>query len=283
MLKKPRGRGLREGMAPCSETIRLRRDAYEKLGEVRTRCCPSGGSFLAKSKSWWRRATRAMGLVVCVFLVSSFISVLILRFIPVPFSSLMVQRRIESWFSPKPYTSRHNWVPLEDIAPCMGVAVIAAEDQNFPDHFGFDWKAIEKAMAHNERSRKVRGASTVSQQTAKNLFLWSSRSWARKGLEAWFTLLLEAGWSKRRILEVYLNIVEFGDGIFGVEAASQHFFHKPAKRLRPSEAALLAAVLPNPHRFRVEAPSPMIQSHQAWILNQMRRLGGAQLLKELGE
>ena len=174
---------------------------------------------MAKSKSWWRRATRAMGLVMCVFLASSFISVLILRFIPVPFSSLMVQRRIESWFSPEPYKSRHEWVPLEDIAPCMGVAVIAAEDQNFPDHFGFDWKAIEKAIAHNERSRRKRGASTVSQQTAKNMFLWESRSWVRKGFEAYFTLLIELGWSKSRILEVYLNIVEFGDGVYGVEAA----------------------------------------------------------------
>ena len=238
---------------------------------------------MAAGRPWRKRLVRGLGLALALFVAGSVLPVLLFRFVPVPCSALMVERRIASWFASGPYRSQHTWVGLDEIAPCMGVAVIAAEDQKFPDHFGFDWKAIEKAMAHNERSRKVRGASTVSQQTAKNLFLWSSRSWARKGLEAWFTLLLEAGWSKRRILEVYLNIVEFGDGIFGVEAASQHFFHKPAKRLRPSEAALLAAVLPNPHRFRVEAPSPMIQSHQAWILNQMRRLGGAQLLKELGE
>jgi len=209
--------------------------------------------------------------------------VLVFRFVPVPVSGLMVERRVASWFSPEPYTSRHDWVPLEEIAPVMGVAVIAAEDQNFAEHFGFDWEAIEKAVAHNEKSRRKRGASTVSMQTAKNLFLWSSRSWVRKGFEAWFTLLLEAGWSKRRILEVYLNIVEFGDGIYGVEAAARHYFKKPAKRLSAGEAALLAAVLPNPHRFRVSAPSPHVLQRQAWILGQMRNLGGPAHLNQLGE
>jgi monofunctional biosynthetic peptidoglycan transglycosylase len=162
------------------------------------------------------------------------------------------------------------------------VAVIAAEDQNFTEHFGFDWQAIEKAVQHNEHSRRKRGASTVSQQTAKNLFLWNSRSWTRKGLEAWFTLLIEVGWSKKRILEVYLNIVEFGDGVYGAEAAARTFFGKPAKRLTPSEAALLAAVLPNPHRFHASAPSDYIRGRQAWILNQMRQLGGDQVVKDLG-
>ena len=159
--------------------------------------------------------------------------------------------------------------------------MIAAEDQTFTDHFGFDWQAIEKAVQHNEKSRRKRGASTVSQQTAKNLFLWSSRSWTRKGLEAWFTLLIEAGWSKKRILEVYLNIVEFGDGIYGAEAAARTYFGKPAKRLTPSEAALLAAVLPNPRKFKVNAPSEYIRGRQAWILNQMRQLGGDQVVKDL--
>ncbi len=224
-----------------------------------------------------------MVILAGVFLVSSTTGVFILRFLPVPFSTLMVQRRIQSWFKPGPYTSRHDWVPLEDIAPSMGVAVIAAEDQNFPEHFGFDWQAIEKAIAHNERSRRKRGASTVSQQTAKNLFLWETRSWVRKGFEAYFTLLIELIWSKQRILEVYLNIVEFGDGVYGVEAASRTFFGKPAKKLRPSEAALLAAVLPNPHRFKVTAPSGYVRGRQAWILGQMGALGGPELLKSLGE
>ena len=220
---------------------------------------------------------------MAVFLVSSAALVFSLRFLSVPFSALMVQRRMASWFSPKPYTFRHDWVALEEIAPSMGVAVIAAEDQNFPDHFGFDWKAIEKAVEHNERSRRKRGASTVSQQTAKNLFLWETRSWVRKGFEAYFTLLIEIGWSKTRILEVYLNIVEFGDGVYGVEAASRTFFGKPAKKLRPSEAALLAAVLPNPHKYRAEAPSGYVRGRQAWILRQMSRLGGPALMKSLGD
>jgi monofunctional glycosyltransferase len=238
---------------------------------------------LAKQKTWWKRALKGLALLVGVFIVSSAMMVLIFRFVPVPFSALMVQRRIESWFSSKPYTSRHDWVPLEDIAPSMGVAVIAAEDQNFPDHFGFDWKAIEKAIEHNEHSRRKRGASTVSQQTAKNIFLWESRSWVRKGFEVYFTLLIELEWSKSRILEVYLNSVEFGDGIYGVEAASRTFFGKPAKKLRPSEAALLAAVLPNPHKYRVDAPSGYIRGRQEWILRQMSDLGGAALMKSLGE
>lgn len=217
------------------------------------------------------------------FTVLTLLLVLLFRFVPVPVSALMVERRIGSWFSKEPYASRHAWVPLEEISPAMGVAVIASEDQLFVEHFGFDWNAIEKAVNHNERSRRKRGASTLTQQTAKNLFLWSSRSWARKGFEAWFTLALEAGWSKRRILEVYLNIVEFGDGLYGVEAASQAYFHKPAKRLTNAEAALLAAVLPNPHRFRVDAPSDYIRGRQGWILRQMEQLGGTQVVKGLGK
>ncbi len=241
-------------------------------------------SKAAKPKrSLGRRLLRLTLWAIGGFMGLSLFLVLLFRFVPVPVSGVMVERRIESWFSDEAYTSRKTWVSLDEIAPSMGVAVIAAEDQNFAEHFGFDWKAIEKAVAHNEKSRRKRGASTVSMQTAKNLFLWTGRSWARKGLEAWFTLLLEVGWSKRRILEVYLNIVEFGDGIFGVEAASRAYFKKPAKQLRPSEAALLAAVLPNPHKFRVDAPTGYIQGRQAWILGQMRNLGGPQLIKQLGE
>lgn len=228
-----------------------------------------------------RRVLVGLAWVLGLFLALNIILVLVFRFVPVPTSGLMVQRRVESWSSGKPYASRHRWVPLEEIAPSLGVAVIAAEDQNFIDHFGFDWQAIEKAVQHNEKSRRKRGASTVSQQTAKNLFLWSSRSWTRKGLEAWFTLLIEAGWSKKRILEVYLNIVEFGDGIYGAEAAARTYFGKSARRLTPSEAALLAAVLPNPRKFKANAPSEYIRGRQAWILNQMRQLGGDQVVKDL--
>jgi monofunctional biosynthetic peptidoglycan transglycosylase len=235
----------------------------------------------SKKKGIWSRLRRILLWTFGLLIGMSLLLVLVFRFAPVPFSALMAHRRVQSWSDSKPYVSRHRWVPLEDIAPVMGVAVIAGEDQNFAEHFGFDWKAIEKAVEHNEHSKRKRGASTLTQQTAKNLFCWESRSYARKGVEAWFTLLMEAGWSKRRILEVYLNIVEFGDGIYGVEAASQVYFHKPAKRLTAEEAALLAAVLPNPHRFKVNAPGAYIQGRQNWILQQMRQLGGEGLIKAL--
>ncbi|WP_243301397.1 monofunctional biosynthetic peptidoglycan transglycosylase [Geothrix oryzisoli] len=234
-----------------------------------------------KTRGWGGRILRLVGWALGLFLGLSFLLVLVFRFVPVPVSALMVQRRVESWSSDRCYTSHHTWVPLEDISPSLGAAVIAAEDQNFPDHFGFDWDAIEKAIQHNEHSRKKRGASTVSQQTAKNLFLWNTRSWVRKGAETWFTLMLEVGWSKKRILEVYLNIVEFGDGVYGAEAAARTYFGKSAKRLTPGEAALLAAVLPNPRKFRANAPSEYIRGRQAWILGQMRQLGGEQVVKEM--
>jgi monofunctional glycosyltransferase len=228
-----------------------------------------------------RRLIKLIVLITLGVLVASLGPVLIFRFLPPPFSALMVQRRIESWSASDPYKARYDWTPLDQIAPVMGAAVIAAEDQTFADHFGFDWKAIEKAIEHNEHSKRVRGASTLSQQTAKNLFLPSGRTWTRKGLEAYFTLLLEMGWSKRRILEVYLNIVEFGDGVYGVESAAQAFFGKPASRLSPSEAALLAAVLPNPHLYKVKAPSGYVRGRQQWILDQMVHLGGPKVVREL--
>ena len=170
---------------------------------------------------------------------------------------------------------------MDEIPPWVGRGVFAAEDKNFPAHGGFDVTAIEKALAHNERNEnRIRGASTLSQQTAKNLFLWDGRSWVRKGLEAGLTLGMETVWSKKRILTVYLNIAEFGDGIFGVEAAAQRYFHKPASRLSLSEAALLAAVLPNPLRFKANAPSGYVRNRQAWIMRQMRQLGGESFMRE---
>lgn len=229
----------------------------------------------------WRRALGWLGKGLVSLVALSLACVLLLRFLPPPFSAMMAERRVESWFSDQDYRSRYAWVALDRIAPAMGAAVIAAEDQKFAEHYGFDWQAIEKAVAHNERSKRTRGASTLSQQTAKNLFLWSGRTWLRKGLEAYFTLALETTWPKRRILEVYLNIVEFGDGVYGVEAAAQTYFHKPAARLSASEAALLAAVLPNPRRFKANAPSAYVRGRQQWILRQMRQLGGSALVKEL--
>ncbi|KLE36983.1 peptidoglycan transglycosylase [Serratia sp. TEL] len=201
---------------------------------------------------------------------------------PVPFSAVMVERQLGAWLSGDfGYVAHSDWVSMDEISPWMGLAVIAAEDQKFPDHWGFDVSAIEKALAHNERNEnRIRGASTLSQQTAKNLFLWDGRSWVRKGLEAGLTLGMETVWSKKRILTVYLNVAEFGDGVFGVEAAAQRYFHKPASRLSLSEAALLAAVLPNPLRFKASAPSGYVRSRQAWIMRQMRQLGGESFMRE---
>lgn len=201
---------------------------------------------------------------------------------PVPFSAVMVERQLGAWLSGDfGYVVHSDWVSMDEISPWMGLAVIAAEDQKFPDHWGFDVTAIEKALAHNERNEnRIRGASTLSQQTAKNLFLWDGRSWVRKGLEAGLTLGMETVWSKKRILTVYLNIAEFGDGVFGVEAAAQRYFHKPSSRLSLSEAALLAAVLPNPLRFKANAPSGYVRNRQAWIMRQMRQLGGESFMRE---
>lgn len=208
--------------------------------------------------------------------------VVLFSFLPVPFSAVMLQRQISSWskfdFS---YVSHSTWVNENEISPQIYLAVIASEDQNFPKHWGFDFDAIEKVFQNSLQSSKtIRGASTISQQTVKNLFLWDGRSWIRKGLEAGMTPVVELIWSKKRILTVYLNIVEFGDGIFGVEQASQHYFRKPAKQLTAHEAALLAAVLPNPHILHVNKPSAYLLKRQQWILNQMRLMGGTSFLSK---
>lgn len=166
-----------------------------------------------------------------------------------------------------------TWVPLSKISPAMPLAVIAAEDQKFFDHFGFDMEAMRKAMAHNDHSKRVRGASTISQQTAKNVFLWPGRNFVRKGMEAWFTLLIEAFWTKDRILEMYLNVAETGKGRFGAEATAKQCFKRPAVKLTDAQAALIAAVLPSPRRFNACSPSAFVQRRQAWILRQMRQLG----------
>lgn len=235
-------------------------------------------------KSWvtrlWFWCKRGIVAVLGLWLVG----IVLFAFLPVPFSAVMVERQLGAWLSGDfGYVAHSDWVAMDDIAPSMALAVMAAEDQKFPDHWGFDVAAIEKAISHNEkRPTRIRGASTLSQQTAKNLFLWDGRSWVRKGLEAGLTAGIELVWTKRRILTVYLNIVEFGDGIFGVEAAAQHFFHKPASRLTASEAALLAAVLPNPHRYKAGAPSGYVVQRQQWIMRQMRQLGGEGFLKANG-
>src|SRR5690349_2178379 len=203
------------------------------------------------------------------------------------YSAFMLDAALDARRAGKPhYKTDYRWVDLEQISPHAAVAVIASEDQLFPFHTGFDFKSIREAVRHNEAqsNRKhphIRGASTISQQVSKNLFLWSGGGYLRKGLEAYFTLLIELTWPKERILEVYLNVAEFGEGIYGVEAAAQRFWHKPAARLDRWEAATLAAVLPNPIRFRANAPSPYIQLRRDQILAQMRGLGGASYLDQL--
>ncbi|WON76530.1 monofunctional biosynthetic peptidoglycan transglycosylase [Serratia sp. UGAL515B_01] len=237
----------------------------------------SGKSWLTSLGFWVKRG---LITVLGVWLAS----IILLAFLPVPFSAVMVERQISAWLEGDfSYVAHSNWVSMDNISSNMVLAVMAAEDQKFPAHWGFDIAAIEKAISHNEkRPARIRGASTISQQTAKNLFLWDGRSWLRKGLEVGLTAGIELAWTKRRILTVYLNIVEFGDGIFGVEEASQRFFNKSANRLTASEAALLAAVLPNPHRFKVNAPSGYVIRRQQWILRQMRQLGGEGFVKANG-
>ncbi|WP_340609649.1 monofunctional biosynthetic peptidoglycan transglycosylase [Xenorhabdus bharatensis] len=212
-----------------------------------------------------------------------FVAVITFSFLPVPFSMVMLERQVDALISINlSYVSRSVWVDQDQISPYIALAVIAAEDQRFPEHWGFDFSAIKMAVEHNKKDQKrIRGASTITQQTAKNLFLWEGRSWVRKGLEAGMAMGLELMWSKKRILTVYLNIAEFGRGIFGVEAASRHYFGKPASRLTASEAALLAAVLPNPIRYRVDAPSAYVLQRQQWILRQMQLLGGKHFLTQI--
>lgn len=217
-------------------------------------------------KTWALRVTIGLAGIAIA-------GILLFSFLPVPFSAVMAERQIGAWLSGDfRYVAHSDWVEMKNISPWMPLAVIASEDQKFPDHWGFDVQAIQSVLDGEET--RMRGASTLSQQTAKNVFLWDGRSWIRKGLEAGLTVAIETVWTKRRILTVYLNVAEFGEGVFGVEAASQRYFHKPASRLTMAEAALLAAVLPNPIRFRADAPSAYVRQRQQWILRQMRQLGG---------
>jgi monofunctional glycosyltransferase len=217
--------------------------------------------------------------IIGLLLAASLLATVAMRFVRPLTSAVMVERRVGALVHGRAYHLDYQWVPWSRISPRAALAVIASEDQNFATHWGFDVGSIEKAIDAHERGQRLRGASTISQQVAKNLFLWSGRSYVRKGLEAYFTVLLELTWPKRRILEVYLNIVELGDGVFGVEAASLRYFHKPASRLSTGEAALLAAVLPNPIRLRVSHPSAYVLERRDWIVQQMEQLGGSAYIK----
>jgi monofunctional glycosyltransferase len=230
---------------------------------------------MARRRPRLSRLLRGLGIVLVAWAAVTAAIVVALRWIDPPFTSFMLQSRVGAIFSSKPgYEFRHEWRDWDRISRNAALAVVAAEDQQFPGHHGFDFKQIDKALADRERGRRVRGASTISQQVAKNLFLWPGQNWFRKGLEAGLTVLIEFTWSKQRILEVYLNVAEFGRGTFGVQAASRRFFHKDASRLTRSDAALLAAVLPAPQRFRADAPSNYVRRRQAWIERQMASLGG---------
>jgi monofunctional biosynthetic peptidoglycan transglycosylase len=216
-------------------------------------------------KRLWRLLAWALLVAVAV----SVGAVLLLRWVSPPYSAVMLQR-LASEGGPQ----HQMWVDIGQINPHMALAVIAAEDQRFPDHWGFDTDEILSALQAHLDGGRLRGASTISQQVARNLFLWQGRSWLRKGLEVWFTGLIEAAWPKRRILEMYLNFAETGERTFGVGAASERYFGRGPQYLTRQQAALIAAVLPNPVVYRIDAPSAYVQERQAWIQRQMRNLGG---------
>jgi monofunctional biosynthetic peptidoglycan transglycosylase len=198
---------------------------------------------------------------------------IIYRFVPVPITPLMVIRLVEQTFdSEKKVRLYKDWVPMSEISRHAPQAVFAAEDQKFLTHKGFDFEAMEKAWENNKKGKRIKGASTITQQTVKNVFLWPGRSYLRKGLEAYFTVLVELLWSKERIMEVYLNVIEMGNGIYGIEAASQAYYNKPAAKLNRNQAAMIAAVLPNPIRWTPTKPTGYIRGRQSWIMRQMNNL-----------
>lgn len=226
----------------------------------------------ARSRRWPRRLLRILFRLLLLFLVTSVLLVLVLRVADPPLWAWKIHRTL---LPPSGYPAqpRQDWVALTAISRGMQLATIAAEDQRFPEHHGFDFNAMAKALEHNAHHDALRGGSTLTQQTAKNLFLWPSRSFIRKGIEAWFTLLIELMWSKQRILEVYLNVAEFGPGIYGVEAAAHFYFRKPARALTWAESARLAAVLPNPYEYRAQPPTRYVAQRSQWIYRQMGQLG----------
>lgn len=202
---------------------------------------------------------------------SSIALVVVFKFVPVPITPLMVIRYFENPSEKQLW--KHNWEPIENISKNIQLAVICTEDQKFLNHNGFDIEAIEKAYEHNKKGKRIKGGSTISQQTAKNVFLWPNRSWLRKGLETYFTFLIEKIWSKERIIEVYLNSIEMGNGIYGIEAASHYWFNKPAAKLTAYEAAAIASILPNPRKYRANPASQYIEKRKQWIVNQMNFYG----------
>ena len=221
-------------------------------------------------------------LKCCVwFVILTVLWVVIYRYVPIYYTPLMAIRSLEN--TEKSSTFKHNWVDIEDISIHLQKAVICSEDQKFVNHNGFDIEAIEKAYQNNKKSKRIKGASTISQQTAKNVFLWPTRSWLRKGLETYFTFLIEKLWSKERILEVYLNSIEMGNGVYGAEAASQHWFGTSAKRLNINQSAAIAAILPNPRRYKAQPATSYISARKQWIIKQMGFYGPLKFPKKNDE
>jgi monofunctional biosynthetic peptidoglycan transglycosylase len=228
------------------------------------------------------RLLRWLGVALLLWLLITALPVLVLRWLHPLTSAFMLEAAAAAWRAQDhTYHTDFQWVSLEQISPHAAIAVIASEDQQFPFHTGFDFDSIREAVRASEHGRRLRGASTISQQVAKNLFLWPGHSFVRKGLEAYFTVLIEVLWPKERILEMYLNVAQFGNGIYGVEAAARRFWHEPARRVSSTEAALLAAVLPDPLRMHAERPSRYVLTRRDQILGQMRGLGGPAYLRAL--
>ena len=228
---------------------------------------------MAKGKlKFGARLWRFIRTLFIVFFIGSISWVIITRFIPVYLTPLMIIRSVEAVIDGEMPHNEKKWVSIDQISPNMIQAVVASEDNLFKTHYGFSFNDIGKAIKHNNRSKRIRGGSTISQQTAKNVFLWPNRSYFRKGLEAYFTVLIELAWSKERIMEVYLNVIETGDGVYGVEAASQKYFDKSAAKLTKSQAALIAASLPNPRKFKTGNPSGYMLRRQAKIKSLMGKI-----------
>jgi monofunctional biosynthetic peptidoglycan transglycosylase len=218
----------------------------------------------------WKAALWFFGLSIA--------SVMIFRFVRIPLTPLMMIRCVEQVFSADELRLKHDWVSIDEISRNLPLAVVCSEDQNFMNHSGFDMEAIQRSVDAAKRgAKRVRGASTISQQTAKNVFLWPGRSWIRKGFEAYFTVLIEFVWSKERIMEVYLNSIEMGNGIYGAEAAANFYWKTSAKNLSRTQAAALAAILPNPLKYSANPPGPYVQSRIGWIVDQMGQWGTLQL------
>jgi len=222
--------------------------------------------MLRKIISWMRKA-------LLWFFGLSILSVIVFKWIPIPFTPLMVIRIVEFKLDDQEAIYSHDWVPIEEISPNLQKAVIASEDGSFLKHHGFDFDAIQKAFKNNKKGRKLKGGSTISQQTAKNVFLWQGRSYFRKGLEAYFTILIEIIWGKERIMEVYLNSIEMGNGVYGAEAATQHWYRKSAASLTKQEAAGIAAILPNPRKYKATNSSSYIERRKSRIIRVMRHVG----------